>query len=197
METLYAYAACALDLPLTRRLAAMSAAVRSACRAKGWDADFVPPPALHATLAVLGEIDLGLVGPLCDTLRDVGARHGPFKLQLGGLRVGPDPVSPSQLSVGVGQGAELLEALAADLAEGLERLGIERAPAPPRVLLARVRRASTSLSELISLPEALGVGAVQELVLYRAELGRTSVEPPVLARVSLGAGQRGQSAPLR
>lgn len=190
METVRVYAACLFDLQLTRRLAALSATVRGACAAKGWQADFVSPPALHATLAVLGEIDLGLVSPVVDALAETAKPRGPFKLQLGGLRAGPDVDAPAYLAVGVHQGGELLESLAADLARRLESLGFALPPPPPRVLIARVRRANGPVRELFDAPADLGASTVQELVLYRGDRARPNVEPPVLARFSLNAPPR-------
>ncbi|MEZ4394173.1 MAG: 2'-5' RNA ligase family protein [Polyangiales bacterium] len=190
METVRVYAACLFDLQLTRRLAALSASVRRACAEKGWEADFVSPPALHATLAVLGEIDLGLVSPVVDALAETARQRGPFKLQLGGLRAGPDDASPTHLAVGVHQGGELLESLADDLARRLESLGFAPPPPPPRVLIARVRRANGAARELFAAPADLGASTVHELVLYRGDRARPNLEPPVLARFSLTAPPR-------
>ncbi|MFO0625496.1 MAG: 2'-5' RNA ligase family protein [Polyangiales bacterium] len=185
METVRAYAACLLDLPVTRRLAGLSANLRRAAKERGWEANFVGPAALHVTLAVLDDVDLGLLDPVADALAQTARAHPPFRLQLGAVRGGEDPEAPRFLHVTLGQGAEAVEALAAEVTGALEALGVARTPPPPRVLLARVRRATTPLRELLRGGEDLGACTLSELVLYRADRARPDAEPPVVARVPL------------
>ena len=186
METVRAYAACLLDLPVTRRLAGLSANLRRAARERGWEADFVSPAALHVTLAVLDDVDLGLLDPVAAALAQTARSHPPFRLQLGSVRGGEDPDAPRFLHVSLGQGADLLEALAAELSRALDALGVAPPPSPPpRVLLARVRRATTPLRELLRGGEDLGACVLSELVLYRADRARPDAEPPVVTRVPL------------
>jgi hypothetical protein len=102
------------------------------------------------------------------------------------VRGGEDPDAPRFLHVALGQGAELLEALAADVSRALDALGLAPPSSPPpRVLLARVRRAATPLRELLRGGEDLGACTLSELVLYRGDRARPDAEPPVIARVPL------------
>jgi hypothetical protein len=79
-----------------------------------------------------------------------------------------------------------LESLAAELSRALDALGVAPPPSPPpRVLLARVRRATTPLRELLRGGEDLGACVLSELVLYRADRVRPDAEPPVVTRVPL------------
>lgn len=186
METVRAYAACLLDLPVTRRLAGLSANLRRAARERGWEADFVSPAALHVTLAVIDDVDLGLLDPVAAALVQTARAHSPFRLQLGSVRGGEDPEAPRFLHVSLGQGADALEALAAELSRALDALGLPPPSSPPpRVLLARVRRAATPLRELLRGGEDLGACALSELVLYRADRVQPHAEPPVVTRVPL------------
>lgn len=187
METVRAYVACLLDLNATRRAADISRVLRRNARARGWDAAFVPPPALHVTLRWLGEIDIGLVSPIADAIGAVAQRTAPFRVHVSGLLAGPDPAAPRHLALGFAHGVELLRALAADLDARLDDLGIPPAPQGFRaqLTLARVARAATPLAEVLPGGADAGPSTIHDLALYRCDALRPDAEPTALARFAL------------
>lgn len=79
----------------------------------------------HVTLAFLGQIDDGRVGPVGDLVAAVASRHGPMAVQVGGMGAFPNARRARVLWVGVVDASGALERLAVDLQQSLRQVGYE------------------------------------------------------------------------
>lgn len=107
------------------------------------------PEGWHVTSAFLGNVDVGLVPALRDLLPKLAPRPRSPKLVFSALRGFPENQALRVLVRGVeGEGAAALAAVAAELREGLDALGVTaETPEPyvPHLTLARARAEAIDL----------------------------------------------------
>jgi len=105
---------------------------------------------VHITLWFLGDISPGLADRICDVLRSL--RFRPFVIELSGVGAFPSLSRPRVIWAGVGRGSKELEELHGQLRRLLGGLGFRPDPKgfKPHVTIARVKRATPALVELVS-----------------------------------------------
>ncbi|MEW6635519.1 MAG: RNA 2',3'-cyclic phosphodiesterase [Actinomycetota bacterium] len=87
---------------------------------------WVSPENIHLTLKFLGEVPEDTPERLAGPLAAVCAAHEPFEAELSGFGAFPSPVRARIIWAGLGEGADRLRALAADVEEALHTTGFER-----------------------------------------------------------------------
>ncbi|MFW6049865.1 MAG: RNA 2',3'-cyclic phosphodiesterase [Myxococcota bacterium] len=162
--------------------------LRRRCERAGWRANWVPPANLHLTLEFLGWVETGRVDAIAAALAPLSA-HPPFEMHLSGLGAFPPRGRPRVLWLGVREGAEALEAIAAEVEDRLEDLGFppEQRPFHPHLTLARVKTAPRDARDVVhALADAEGgTSTVREVVLYQSRLRREGPEYTPMARALL------------
>jgi 2'-5' RNA ligase len=179
---------CFVAVPLDGGLrAALTDAMAS------WRADprtdglrWVPPGALHITLAFLGPVEADQVAQVRARIAGLAAKHALMTRATGRLGAFARPGSARVLWYGVADPDGGLSTLAEDLAEALQ---LETEPYRPHVTLARARRRSVDLRGWIeaaseSAPD--GTIAVDELHVMRSHLRAGPARYETLASFSLG-----------
>ena len=128
----------------------------------------------HLTLQFLGPVAdaEALAGAVAESVRSVA----PFTLSLGGAGAFPNSRRASVLWIGVHDGAEQLEALAAQVTRATETLGYETEDRPyrPHVTLARAGR-TRDLREMVAAVDAHDPSltwTVDEIVLFDSDTRR-------------------------
>lgn len=166
------FLAVALNEPLREAVAEWAGSARRRCAGWRW----VAAQNLHLTLRFFGETDSGTQERLGQRLAGLGGLEGPFELELAGWGVFPSPSRPRVLWVGVSEGAQPLEHLAAEVEREAVDLGFapEQRRFHPHLTVARAqrgRKAPQLPGDPQAPPERLGSMPVDRLVLYRSQLG--------------------------
>jgi RNA 2',3'-cyclic 3'-phosphodiesterase len=136
-----------------------------------------PDGSAHVTLVFLGELDDALAPKVGEAVVAVAARHPPLVLQVGGGGAFGSSKRPTVLWTGISGDVEALAAMKADLERGLAPVGFkpETRPFRPHLTLARSRdlRGDAALVSCVrSLEgESLGEARIDQLTLYRSDLG--------------------------
>ena len=148
---------------------------------------WVPPEALHLTLAFLGPVEADQVAEIGARIAGLAGKHAPMTRATGRLGAFARPGSARVLWYGVGDPDGGLSTLAGDLAGSLQLPQTE--PHRAHVTLARARRRWVDLRGWIeaasaSAPE--GILAVDELRLMRSHLGTGPARYETLASFPLG-----------
>ena len=151
---------------------------------------WVDPDNIHLTLKFLGDIDTGITGRIAAALEEAARGTHPFKVEVSGLGVFPNPRRVQVVWVGLTGELEKLGQLQKRIEDGLVPLGFpaEGRAFTPHLTLARVRDYAgpderQKLGQLIEKTEfdvkyAIKVNTVQ---LMRSQLTR---EGPVYTRIS-------------
>src|SRR3954466_13821205 len=84
---------------------------------------WVPPSNFHLTLLFLGEVEQLEVVSICRVVQKRAKTHAPFTLEVAGVGAFPNLRRPKILWAGIAEGVKELQALHADLEEGLLELG--------------------------------------------------------------------------
>jgi 2'-5' RNA ligase len=165
---------------ILKELAAMGRALKA-----------VEPDHLHVTLKFFAAVEPEVVEGINAIAATVASRHERGQITLSGLGVFPHAQRPNVIWAGLdGPGARTLSALASDLDEPLEKIGLTREDRPfqPHLTLARVKaRPPEALRELLArnTTTVFGTAAVDEIELIRSELGSEGSRYTVLERFPL------------
>lgn len=151
------------------------AEVQSELGETGGDLKIVKPEKVHLTLKFLGEIPDDEMGELKETIRNV-EKTGPFKMQVEGLGVFPDPGFIKVVWAGVSEGEEEAKNLQEDLEQRLSNIGYppENREFTPHLTIARVKsgKAKDKISALVKKysDQDFGSTVVEEIKLKKSEL---------------------------
>lgn len=153
---------------------------------------WVEEPNLHFTLKFLGEMLGQTVPMLAEVGRQVAARHAAFDLEISGAGAFPRVSDARAIWLGCVEGAEPMEALAADLDGALVQSGLAAAEDRPfRAHLTIGRNKSdyraSELARAIKAVSTTKVGRmhVDRFVLYRSELAPEGPTYTVLEEFAL------------
>jgi 2'-5' RNA ligase len=99
------------------------------------------PAQFHLTIKFLGEVDYKRAGIIVDAATELVTNLEPFEVALGGVGAFPSAERPSVLWIGVAQGRERLDSLAAAVNDKFAVLGFSREhkELKPHITLARIR----------------------------------------------------------
>lgn len=183
----------AVELPaelLARLEQGLGGARETAPRAR-----WVKGPAMHLTLAFLGEVDPTRAAEVGSSVMEGAASAAPFSLSFRGGGTFGKSATPRVLWLGISQGFAPLEALHASLWRALIPRGFpaERRPFHPHLTLARAK-APRGDPALAAAREALteldgGTFQVRALTLFDSRLERGGARHvPLLRAPLLGAG---------
>jgi len=106
----------------------------------------IDPHQVHLTLVFLGDVPLGLVNPLTDSMKQPLGGSAPFRLGIGGLGVFPPHGAPRILWLGLTAGMTELSALHREVAARVSVLQIplEEREFRPHLTIGRWRHARSS-----------------------------------------------------
>jgi len=104
--------------------------LESQLRKSGADVKWVKPQNIHLTLKFLGEIDPKNTEEIKQVLLDIAKGLTPFKMRLTNLGAFPKINYPRVIWVDIEEGKDTLVKIAADLEEGLAKIGIPREDKP-------------------------------------------------------------------
>ena len=169
-----AFVAANLDPGLRDRIARVQERLRESRADVAW----VRRENLHLTLKFLGEVEEAALGTVGDAIRQVAARHAPFRLVFSGLGAFPQPRTARVVWVGVGEGAGALAELYAEMEARLEPLGFQREARPftSHLTLGRVRGPGRR-EQLAAAVTSMAPDAVGEMLLDRIDLMRSELRP--------------------
>ncbi|MFA5389090.1 MAG: RNA 2',3'-cyclic phosphodiesterase [Candidatus Omnitrophota bacterium] len=107
----------------------------------GADAKWLTENQLHLTLKFLGNIEDNMTQKISGVLSDISGSARPFAINFSETGAFPDLEHPRVICLGIGKGAEHLEALNREIENSLEELGFkkEERPFKPHLTLGRVR----------------------------------------------------------
>lgn len=128
-----------IGLPETYRQSLNAITTRLSClidRSINWSR----PDTWHLTLKFLGETDEARVPAIADAL--AGVDFAPFPLRAGGAGAFPDGRRPKVLWLGLAEGADQARALAGQVEDALDAVGVPREQKRfrPHLTLGRVRK---------------------------------------------------------
>lgn len=153
---------------------------------------WVDPSSLHITLLFLGEVDDRDIMPIARAVESAARREAAFSLQIEGVGAFPTPRRPKVIWAGVGDGADALRRLYANIEAKLLELSVyrkEERSYTPHLTLGRAKSESDGLllaPELARLTAwNAGRTAVNEVLLFSSEPGSRGPEYAVLARANL------------
>jgi 2'-5' RNA ligase len=159
------------------------------------------PESVHLTLQFLGDVAPGKVEAIGDALRQVCAHQAPFKFQLEGLGIFPNPNRPRVIWIGVAEPGGALVALHKGVVQSLAPLGFEpekRAYSPHLTIGRAARHAGRrELAEVGDLVARSTVGtlaqvSVDHIVLMKSDLQSSGAVYTPLAVLPLGkSGNQG------
>jgi 2'-5' RNA ligase len=196
MNSIRAFLAVNLPVPVVRRLIDEVRALQPAVKAAGLEVAWVPAANVHLTLKFFGNIDPMVVAAIQSRLASGLRAHPPFELEVRGLGAFPDTRRPRILWAGLRESAPLL-ALQKNIEDWMEEIGFEREARTfhPHLTLGRVKHGDASLATLLGEREKalFGGGRVTEVVLYESRTLRAGAEYIPLTRVALGAPGEGAS----
>ena len=177
----------------------ISSALRSV--ATGWirrlsqvtyDYRWSEPENLHVTLNFLGDVPDADIPTVCDRVRDTVAGSGSFEMSLQSLGAFPKNRQPRTVWMGVGDGAEQLRAIQAQLTTALLKLGFpkDRHRYSPHLTLGRLKRGghwSSRVVEIIEANQELSPAECQvnEVVVYSSYLEKSGPSYSAMSRIEL------------
>jgi len=191
MEAIRSFIAISLPEEVKSSLARMQAGLKSGSRAP---VKWVDPAMMHLTLKFLGNVDAGIIGGVAAALGEACRGIAPFRLEMDGPGVFPNPRSVRVVWAGLGGELEKLNLLQQHIDAALAPLGFraEARSFTPHLTLARVRDEARPeerqrLGELVTGAAAapghsFNVDAVH---LMKSQLMRTGPVYTRLASVSL------------
>jgi RNA 2',3'-cyclic 3'-phosphodiesterase len=127
---------------------------------------------IHVTIKFLGEIDEAMVEPMKNLLSPIGARFGPVKVRLGELDAFPRKRSARVIAVTLEQGVGEVQAIFAEVEEGLATLDIEKEKRElvPHITLGRRRVPKPFPDSGDMMPIEKRDFVIDDLVLYQSTL---------------------------
>lgn len=153
---------------------------------------WIRPENLHFTLKFLGEITAVQVARVRTATREAAAGVDPFRITLESVGVFPNARRPQVLWLGVGEGRDRLEALAAGLEARLvrQRFPVGHRVFQPHLTLARIRDPRPE-GNLVGALEGLrgassGSQVVQAMIVYESRLSPSGAQYEALEEVPLG-----------
>ena len=159
---------------------------------------WIRPEHMHLTLAFLGEVEDGLAQALDEAIgQPVQADR--FAIVFGGLGVFPPGGAPRVLWLGLTAGARAVNAVQAEIAARVARLGIalERRPFHPHLTLARWRTSRPSDRRRVAAadsPHDIARIEIHEVSLIHSRLSPAGPAYVTLARGPLSQGPVSQRA---
>lgn len=155
------------------------------------------PQQAHLTLSFLGDVPRRRLEDVSHAVREATSRHAPFAMAFRGMGAFPDPSRPRVVWLGIGEGREALEALAAAVRgrRVVLDLGSDGKPFRPHLTLARVRgdprrAASSPLPDVLERHRDDAVGGtarVDEIAVVTSRLGAEGATHERIARLRLGS----------
>jgi len=145
------------------------------------------PEGRHLTLEFLGETPDDRVAVITRALRKAAKKNRSFETSFEELGGFPTLRRPRVIWVGLGEGADEMRSLAADVNRELEPLGFdpESRPFTPHYTLARFARPRV-IAELAEVLVPTTKFAVSEVVLFHSQLHPKGARYTALERVPLG-----------
>lgn len=180
----------AVDLDPVLRTAIMD--LERALDAAGVRLRWIRPENLHFTLKFLGEISSAQVARVRVATREAATGVTPFRVTLASIGAFPNVRRPEVMWIGVSEGREGLESLAARLEERLakQRFPAERRQFQPHLTLARIRdtRDGRGLAEALEGFRAVSPGSqeVRAMIVYESRLSPSGARYEALEEVPLG-----------
>ena len=132
-----------------------------------------PPQNWHFTLRFLGATDAARRHRLIDTLGSTNFGSA-FEIEFDALGAFPNPRRARVLWVGVGSGQEKLERVALAVEEAARRSGFEAEPRKftAHLTVSRMKQSESVLEFLSKARKVSAVMRVDEVILFKSELGR-------------------------
>lgn len=160
------------------------------------DLKWVKPVNIHLTLKFLGEIDASLLDPVTAILKEVAQDTPAFSVRLSSVGAFPNLHYPKVIWAGLHQGGQETQAIATELEQRLEKIGIPRETKAfsSHITLARVHSnlRKEGLAETIqNLTKDLSLSLPQEtckiskIILFRSTLTPQGPLYEALATVNL------------
>ena len=187
-EVVRAFIAVEIDSAVREALGGAQDILRQADARVGW----VAPRNIHCTLAFLGDIFSGQIGPAGEALKRAAGRAAPFSLDVNGLGFFGSPHSPRVIWAGIGGDATPLCKLQGDLSVELAAAGLQpdAKPFKPHLTIGRVRssRNAPTLVRLLEEHKSKRFGAltVTRIVLMQSVLNAGGPEYKLIAAADFG-----------
>jgi 2'-5' RNA ligase len=146
------------------------------------------PEGRHLTLKFLGEVADERVGAVGEAVAEAASRHAGFDAAFADLGGFPTLRRPRVLWIGIGEGADALGALAADVEASLQRLGFPGEDRPFRGHFTLARFAEPRIVQrmpVVAVP--VDPFRVEELILFRSQLHPKGARYTALERFPLGS----------
>lgn len=187
MDAIRSFIAIELPGEVKSSLARIQDQLKSGSRAP---AKWVDPAKMHLTLKFLGYVDASVVRNITTALEEACRGISPFRLEMNGLGVFPNPRSVRVVWVGLRGDLDKLSLLQKRIDSVLAPLGLraEERPFTPHLTLARVREEARpeerqKLSELVTGIAAMPAHgfSVDAVHLMKSQLTRTG---PVYTRLA-------------
>jgi len=102
---------------------------------------WVDPSLIHLTLKFLGEINEGELEKVVEATKRVASKFSPFNLEVKGTGAFPSSLSPRVIWIGVNEGENVVEDLAREIEQKLNKEGFatEKKKWTPHLTLGRVK----------------------------------------------------------
>lgn len=146
----------------------------------------VPPENWHLTLRFLGDTDEVRYERLLAGL-DQADLSKPFRVGFDGIGAFPRPERATVLWIGIGEGADTLTSLAAQVEAVVEASGWEAEDRPfrPHLTLARIRPHQDVRAVLDQIEAPSAGWLVDAVLVYRSHLGRGGARYELLEQIDL------------
>lgn len=167
----------AIELP--EEIKTQLARIQEQLKRAGADVKWVEPKNIHLTLKFLGEIDDSQFNKICAILDEVAKNNAAYRANINSLGAFPKINSPRVIWAGVGQGDNETKAIAKQVEEKIQKLGIpkEDRAFSSHITLARTRsnkNQQSLVSELNKLAEEFGGKGlnfeVRKITLFKSTL---------------------------
>lgn len=138
MEEVRSFIAIELPAEVKQKMGELEASIR---KQREFNVKWVDPESIHLTLKFLGNVSSGMVTQLTDTMTAAAVGTAPFRLEVTGTGVFPNPQRVRVVWVGVKGDVDVLTALQQRLDKGLAGLGFapENREFSPHLTIGRVR----------------------------------------------------------
>jgi 2'-5' RNA ligase len=179
----------AFDMP-TQLMEALESGVVEPLRPVVPGARWTRPEGRHLTVKFLGEVADERVRGISRALAHAARGHAPFEAALERIGGFPSLRRPRVLWVGVGEGADAMARVAADVDEGLGGEGFQREARPFAAHLTLARfKVPAPVGQLPEVDVPSRPFPVSEVVLFRSELRREGARYTAVERFPLAGGQ--------
>ncbi len=160
-----------LALEIPRDIVAYLRAVTDRLAKRTSDVRWVQNEGIHITVKFLGEIEEPMAPVLREALAPIGARYAPIAARLGQLDAFPTPLRARVIVIKLKEGIEAIQAIFADVEEGLESIHVEREKRGlvPHITLGR-RRIPKPFPNGDPMPIEEKAFVIDDLVLFKSTL---------------------------